>query len=165
MARQDTSEPRPRIVDGLGRTRTLLSALRDDDVQVALLCLLVLVGSLVLCNTDDGRTTAPLLGKRPLPPVCPSRVIFGVRCPGCGMVRSFVAMGHLRFREAWQHNRVGPALYVLVLLQIPYRLRRFRRRGGEGRGMSLLCRLAAYVVFVALILNWTYNLIAGRVVG
>jgi len=44
--------------------------------------------------------------------VCVFRNVTGLPCPGCGMTRGFVAMGHGHLAEAWRFNMLAPALYV-----------------------------------------------------
>lgn len=67
--------------------------------------------------------TVPLLGSTiQLPETCMSRRILNIPCPGCGLTRSFVAFSRGRIEEAFRFNAMGPFIYVLLLLQIPYRL-------------------------------------------
>jgi hypothetical protein len=44
---------------------------------------------------------------------CPIRNIFGIRCPGCGMTRAFVAMSSGNMPRAWRHN---PFSFIVVPL-------------------------------------------------
>ncbi len=67
-----------------------------------------------------------LFGHR-IPTLCMFRLLTGHRCPGCGLTRSFTFMGHGRVAEAFHLHVLGPALYVLVAAQIPYRLWRVAR--------------------------------------
>jgi hypothetical protein len=39
-------------------------------------------------------------------------------CPFCGMTRSFCAMSSGEWRQAWEWNRGGPALYVVFWMWI-----------------------------------------------
>jgi hypothetical protein len=57
-----------------------------------------------------------------LPPLCPSRSLFGVECPGCGLTRSFVALAAADLQESWRYHRLGWLLAIAVVGQIPYRL-------------------------------------------
>lgn len=86
---------------------------------------IALAGAFVLQPVDGGTLCLPvpaLGGKIPLPPVCFSRLVFGVSCPGCGLTRSFVAFAHGNLREAVGWNPMGPVLFVICLLQVPYRV-------------------------------------------
>lgn len=44
---------------------------------------------------------------------CIFRNVTGLPCPGCGMTRGFVAMGHGRVAEAWGVNLLAPAFFAL----------------------------------------------------
>jgi hypothetical protein len=57
-----------------------------------------------------------------LPPMCGSRALFGVECPGCGLTRSFVALASGDLAESIRLHRVGWLLAAAVVLQIPYRI-------------------------------------------
>jgi hypothetical protein len=46
----------------------------------------------------------------------------GVECPGCGLTRSFSAAAHGDVIQAFHFNGMGPALFLLCLLQPPYRI-------------------------------------------
>lgn len=46
--------------------------------------------------------------------VCPSRLLFNVECPGCGMTRAMMHFIHLEFEEAVYFNMLS--LVVLPLL-------------------------------------------------
>jgi hypothetical protein len=96
----------------------------------------------------------------PLPHACYSRVLFGARCPGCGLTRSFVHLAHGRWRAAWQVHRLGWLLAAIVVFQFPYRAALVR--GGENWAVGP--RFAAWfgiAVIGLLVANWCWQLWAG----
>jgi hypothetical protein len=84
--------------------------------------LLVIMLSMTLRLNPSGSVGASWLPVSSLPPLCGSRALFGVECPGCGLTRSFVALGHGNWRESLRLHRVGWLLAAAVVLQIPYRM-------------------------------------------
>ena len=53
---------------------------------------------------------------------CVFKTITGYGCPSCGGTRSFVYMSELSIASAWNANKAATMLYMLMVLQIPYRL-------------------------------------------
>lgn len=53
---------------------------------------------------------------------CVSVVVFGQECPGCGLTRSFVAMGSGNFAAARVLNPLGPVLLAGVILLLLMRI-------------------------------------------
>ena len=49
---------------------------------------------------------------------CPFHEITGIRCPGCGMTRAFLALSQFRIKEAIQYNPFSIVLFGLLLCQI-----------------------------------------------
>jgi hypothetical protein len=96
----------------------------------------------------------------PLPHTCYSRTLFGVRCPGCGLTRSFIHLAHGDWRASWQVHPVGWLLAAIVLFQFPYRIALLA--GGER--WALGPRFAACfssAVIGLLLANWVWQLLAG----
>ena len=53
------------------------------------------------------------------PVLCPSALLLGIPCPGCGMTRALGHAGHGKFREAFEFNAIWPLILgYLVLLWI-----------------------------------------------
>ena len=79
----------------------------------------------------EGSDRVRVLGLPELPQMCQFRNLFGIPCPGCGMTRAFVSMGHFEFANAWNYNSVGVFFYLFVVFQIPFRaVQIFRHRKG-----------------------------------
>jgi hypothetical protein len=55
-----------------------------------------------------------------------SRTLFGVRCPGCGLTDSFVAIGHGNIPAAFAANPLGPVLFALLALTVLTRIVKWR---------------------------------------
>jgi Protein of unknown function (DUF2752) len=79
--------------------------------------LVVVVASALMTPGADG---VSLFGWD-LPGLCTFRNLTGLRCPGCGMTRSFVYMGHLDPLAAFRMHLLGPLLYLFVAAQVPWR--------------------------------------------
>lgn len=56
-----------------------------------------------------------------VPHVCLMQSLFHLPCPGCGIMHSLIALGHLRFAEAWASNPAGIFLAAYLGLQISAR--------------------------------------------
>ncbi len=90
----------------------------------------IVVAAFLLTVRDDQRVALRSLPNVALPESCPSKIYFGIDCPGCGLTRSFIhlAAGHLA--ASFASHRVGWLLALAVLGQFPYRwfvLRKLRR--------------------------------------
>ena len=96
-----------------------------------------------------------------LPVVCPSRLLFGVNCPGCGMTRSVLLTLGGDLRGALDVNPAGPFLVVaLILLAVQLILAAL---GGESETTvkrRLLPWASAYGVVVAsvMLIQWAGGL-------
>lgn len=51
-----------------------------------------------------------------LPSICPFYNLTGLPCPGCGLTRAFVCLGHGQWREAWHWHPLGGLIYFLFAL-------------------------------------------------
>jgi hypothetical protein len=94
----------------------------------------------------------------PLPPTCMSESLFGVRCPGCGLTRSFVYFAHGQWRESLAMHRLGWLMVVAVLLQFPYRLLGLRHPEGMPLKEEIPVWFGRFLIF-ALIANWLFDML------
>ena len=88
------------------------------NVTILLLAGMVVFASMILSPTP---TVVSFFGW-PIPELCVFRRLMDMNCPGCGLTRSFVFLGHGQLSDAWRMNPVGPLLYFVVVSQIPWRL-------------------------------------------
>ena len=101
---------------------------RSNQWALLILAALVVIASVVLSPSAEA---VRILGVE-LPPLCGFRRLTGWSCPGCGLTRSFVFMGHGMLVDAWGVHKLGPALFVLVSTQIPWRVwKLWRARNDE----------------------------------
>lgn len=103
---------------------TLMRQWWFGDAVVMAVCALILVLSMVM-SPSPGILT--LFGVE-IPVLCTFRNLTGLDCPGCGLTRSFVFLGHGQLGSAFQMNWLGPPLFAAVALQIPMRIYRMATR-------------------------------------
>lgn len=125
-----------------------------------LIAMLVVAASCVLSIHGHDLVMVPVIDM-PLPGTCTFRELTGVPCPGCGLTRSFISMGHGRLREAWSYNPAGYVFFALVLFQIPYRIFQIVRvtRGSASYRFERVDNWALVVLVVALVGQWCWQLV------
>ena len=94
------------------------------EAVVLTVCASILVLAVVMSPSTEALT---LFGYE-VPVLCGFRRLTGIGCPGCGLTRSFVFLGHGRILEAFQMNWFGPVLFVVVASQVPLRIGRLVQR-------------------------------------
>jgi Protein of unknown function (DUF2752) len=128
------------------------------------LSVLILVASFVLQFGEDAGPLQLPGAKWQLPPLCASRLWLGLNCPGCGLTRSFVALAHGDWQAAWLFNPAGPFWFVLVALQVPYRVYQLWRLR-QGRDEWPLGPWGDRILGIAvalLIIQWTWRKFSGE---
>jgi hypothetical protein len=130
--------------------------------EVLAVALLVCALAVALQETPGGRVALRGVPQLPLPQTCVSRILFGVKCPGCGLTRSVIHFAEGDWRASWQSHRLGGLMAVVIALQIPYRLLALRRP--ERPLLPVRWQVLLSSALIALLIgNWLADLVAGRV--
>ena len=82
---------------------------------------LALAGLAISSFLDVHGDAVGLTGGFEVPNTCLIRTLTEKPCPSCGMTRAFVLMAHGHFEEAVRRNSAGPLLFLVMMLQIPFR--------------------------------------------
>ena len=98
-----------------------LSENNRHDYFTALICILVLISSFLFSIEKDESISISGIGVNFHYDFCLFKQLTGIPCPSCGLTRSFIAISHFEFAKALQYNLAGLLIYIIVLLQIPYR--------------------------------------------
>lgn len=120
-------------------------------IAILAICGTALIAAFVFTPGQDGLS---LLGFR-WPMRCWLHETFGLRCSLCGMSRSFCSLAHGDLPAAFTFHRLGPALFVLFCLEVPYRL--YALAAGLRAIPGPLRRVhttLAWTACAALVVNW-----------
>ncbi|BBO34376.1 DUF2752 domain-containing protein [Lacipirellula parvula] len=143
--------------DGLWQRRR--AELHDRHWAMLVVALSVVSFAFLLRINDGGRVAASWLPFDSLPPLCGSRVLLGIECPGCGLTRSFVAFASGDFRESFRFHRLGWLVFLATAGQIPYRIVRLRQlRQGTFAEHRWPAWFGSFLIAV-LIANWAATMI------
>ena len=114
-------------------------------------CTAAIAGAFVLGPDEQGLS---LLGYR-WPFYCWLHETLGIKCALCGLSRSFCSLAHGNISASFGFHRLGPVVFVLFCLEIPYRLPGVLRHGERiPRGLTRIHFLAISVVGAAVVVNW-----------
>lgn len=116
---------------------------------------LVIVASGLLQVQQGERVTLPYWGN--LPGVCVWKNCFHLECPGCGLTRSFIAIAHGRWKDAWQFNSAGFLIFAVVLYQIPFRsfqIYKLKKRQKGFQHPIWLINFTVWSIIGVLLLQW-----------
>lgn len=129
------------------------------------LCVGTLALSMFMSVREGTQVLMPFLGK-PLPELCHMKRYTGVECPGCGMTRAFISLGHGRLADAWRYNPAAFLLFPLMVVQIPFRAAQLWRvrRGLPELQAGWWGNAAVMAVVVVMIGQWVIKQL-GAVIG
>ena len=122
-------------------------------VLIAASLIIALSGWLQLKNTEE--IEFPFWGT--LPGICAWKNMSGIECPGCGLSRCFVEIGHGHWRSAWHYNPAGFLIFGLVVYQIPFRGLQLKRLwdGNSDRSYQFFyVNLTVWIIVTALVVQW-----------
>lgn len=125
-----------------------------------MLCLsfAAIVLSFVLDVRTDHRVFLRGYPRLVAPESCPSRAWFGVRCPGCGLTRSFIHLAQGDWRRSIADNRVGILMAIATLAQIPYRGAALAL--GRDRPLGVIFpKIFGYLLIASLIGAWVVAIV------
>ncbi len=88
-----------------------LSARKTNAGTIFLLLSAIFAGSVLLPLPRGG---GGQIGR--FPSICLFYHLTGLPCPGCGLTRSFVCLGHEQFLESLHWHPLGPAIFLLCAL-------------------------------------------------
>lgn len=146
----DAALPASEQPESAAREAKLYARLKDRHLTMLTLCAAALLLAIALRFNGDGHLAA---GGVSLPPVCGSRILFGVECPGCGLSRSFVALARGDVAASIRFHRVGWVMALLAATQIPYRLWRLHQLR-TSLPTPQWTRWFGYAVIAMLVVNW-----------
>ncbi len=93
--------------------------------------------------------------------VCPSRLIFSVPCPSCGMTRGFAALAHGDIAYALLANPASPLIFtlaVLLVLGLVAQLISGRTHLNSAWKNTVFRRILTAVILTAMAGAWYVNL-------
>lgn len=126
---------------------------------VFLLCSIIIIISYIL-SIKNNMICLPPFNNLLFPTTCVFKMITGLNCPFCGLTRSFVALSHLQFLTAWELNRAGVFIYLLVLWQLPYRIFCIIiKEAVITRSLSLFNIIGCGLAVTMLAINWILHLL------
>lgn len=88
-----------------------------------------------------------------LPVFCVFQKILGIPCPGCGIIRSFIAISKLDLVSALKYNPVGIIIVLFVIIQIIVRFFVIFKEDVFKR-INLYSKFTNIIVYSALITVW-----------
>lgn len=87
------------------------------------------------------------------PTFCVFQKIFGMPCPGCGIIRSFIAISRLDLVSALKYNPVGIIIVLFVLIQIIMRFFVIFKEDAF-KQISIYSKFMNNVIYFVLIAVW-----------
>lgn len=97
-----------------------------------------------------------------VPHICLAQYLFGLPCPGCGIMHSLVAFSRFDLRVAWADNPVGPFLGAYLCFQVPARMLAISWTRSE-RAVVAFSSVASRALVVGLLVVWVYRILHGSI--
>lgn len=139
---------------------SLTPSARRHHRDMLILCVLAILLALILqVQPDHQHVGVAGAASMQLPGTCLSHEIFGVSCPGCGLTRSIVLLAHGNLAGSFRMHRIGWAMALLIVAQLPYRILCLRR--DRPVLPTWLLRTLSITMITLLVGNWIVNVLLG----
>jgi hypothetical protein len=132
--------------------------MRDWHWTILGIALFVVVASCTLSIDDSGKITLSGLDVE-LPPLCGSRALFNLECPGCGLTRSFIALAAGDLWQSFEYHRLGWLLALAIAAQFPYRIFSLRELRQDNIVDRTWPTWFGYFVVATIGMNWLFKMI------
>lgn len=138
----------------------------ETHVVYLVLAAAVLVLAMTMTRRGEEQVILPLMSE-PLPQLCHMKRFTGFDCPGCGLTRSFISLGHGDLAAAWHFNPAGILLFAITALQVPYRTwQLWRIRTGRDEWyFPGFANWQTMIVVAALVLQWIVRMVSQGTAG
>ncbi|HBJ36914.1 MAG TPA: hypothetical protein DDZ51_19585 [Planctomycetaceae bacterium] len=143
------------ILPSIWSNRPVGAKLRLAMLAAALLCAVPLAVAGRLQPHPDGLGTHQQLG---LPP-CTIRVMWGVRCPSCGMTTSWSYFVRGRLWMSLRSNVAGTLLAVIASLAVIVLFSGFASGKMPGRGSLVFAAWGMVLAWIVAIADWAWRLV------
>ena len=118
---------------------------------ILLFCVVIVIGSMLLGLNEN---EVYLFGFN-LPLRCFLYDTFGIKCALCGLTRSLCSVTGGDVSQGLKFHVLGPAIFLFICLQIPYRIRALAVRPGKANKKMMKISLGTGVLIImALLVNW-----------
>ena len=112
----------------------------------------------MMMRTDDFNSVYLPGSSWPLPESCLTKQFIGMDCPGCGMTRAFIRIGHGQFAQAAQLNAASFIVYAFFVIQIPWHaMQLLRIRNGVGPLDRWWTVVPALIVIATMVGCWCWK--------
>jgi len=91
-----------------------------------------------------------------VPETCVFKIYTGIRCPACGLTRSFINISDGNIVNSLKFNYGGIVVYLYVLFQIPYRILRIKKSSSVAK-LCVIHRYFSVVVVIVLLISWLFG--------
>ena len=81
----------------------------------------IMIFSFILKVSSDNKIKFPIISNVDFSGFCFFEQVTGVKCPTCGLTKSFISISHLNFKKSIEYNKLGLIIYFIFLFQVPYR--------------------------------------------
>lgn len=118
---------------------------------ILLFCVVIVIGSMLLGLNEN---EVYLFGFK-LPLRCFLYDTFGIKCALCGLTRSLCSVTGGDVSQGLKFHVLGPAIFLFICLQIPYRIWALAVRPGKPNKKIMKIGLGIGVLIImALLVNW-----------
>jgi hypothetical protein len=94
-----------------------------------------------------------------LPMRCPLHEAVGMKCSLCGLTRSICQFAHGNFSESFRLHAIGPAIFVFIVWQIPYRMWAiYLHPRPVNRKLVVINSVIFVILLAAIFINWVIYL-------